>query len=151
MSRPSREQSTRKERIPVSANRAPLSVKGFDEKNYQGRFVNDVGDRIARFLDGGYEFVAKDGTSVGETTVDSSSGLDSRVKKPVGQGIYAYLMRLPRELYNEDQKAKQRELDRLDEAIKRPQGAEYGKVSVNNKRGAEDLNFAQFKRETEEL
>ena len=147
MSRPSREQSGRKERIPVSASRAPLSVRGADHENYYYRFVNDVNDRIARFIDGGYVFVTKDGVEVGEPTVDTSPGLDTRVKRPVGQGVYAYLMRLPRELWNEDQKAKQRELDLIDDAIKRPQGAEYGRVSISNKRGS-DLNpeYTKFDR-----
>ena len=152
MSRPSRE--GRPERIPVTASRAPLTVQGFDHQNFSGRWVNDVDDRIARFLDAGYEFITKDGVTVGEPTVDSSSGLDSRVSKPVGRGVRAYLMRLPRNLYNEDQMAKQREIDALDEAIRRPgkRGGpislevDYGEVSLESEQGDEKIRSRKFKR-----
>lgn len=150
MARKSREQLERTGRIPVSSNRAPLAVKDFDQTNYVGRWVNDDGDRISMFLQGGYEFVDKDtNVALAESTVDSSSGLDSRMKKPVGRGMFAYLMRLPRDLYEQDQKAKQKDLDSLVEAIKRPGkggpvAAEYGQVSLSSDKGEENVQFNSF-------
>ena len=134
MSRVSRTEDVRTKRIPVSSNRAPLAVKGFDHKNFQGRWVNDIDDRIANFLEGGYEFVLKDGHTVSEPTMDATTKLDSRVKKPVGKGVTAYLMRLPKDLWLEDQAAKEKELAALDRAMKAPKsnGADYGKVNIEN-------------------
>lgn len=134
MSRVSRKDEVRPTRVPVSANRAPLNVKGFDHQNFQGRWVNDIDDRIAAFLEGGYEFVTKDGNTSVEPTMDATTKLDSRVKKPVGKGVTAYLMRLPKALWLEDQMAKERELQALDRAMKSPgsNGADYGKVRIGN-------------------
>lgn len=133
MSRVSRKDEVRPVRVPVSSSRSPLTVKGFDHVNYQGRWVNDVDDRIAEFLEGGYEFVTKDGGSVAEPTIDATTKLDSRVKKPVGNGVVAYLMRLPKELWLQDQQAKEAELKNLDRAMGRPNAtnaADYGKVTI---------------------
>ncbi|MHB8603493.1 MAG: hypothetical protein ACYC9R_12740 [Nitrosotalea sp.] len=134
VSRVSRKEDVRPKRIPVSANRAPLTVKGFDHANFQGRWVNDVDDRLAIFLEGGYEFVTRDNGTVAEPTMDATTKLDSRVKKPVGRGVTAYLMRLPKELWLEDQAAKERELKEIDRAMKAPgtNKADYGKVQIGN-------------------
>lgn len=133
MSRVSRKDEVRPVRVPVSSNRAPLAVKGFDHEKFQGRWVNDVDDRIATFLEGGYEFVTKDGGTVAEPTIDATTKLDSRVKKPVGNGVVAYLMRIPKELWLQDQAAKEAELKALDRAMGRPNAtnaADYGKVTI---------------------
>jgi len=134
MSRVSRKEEVRTTRIPVSSNRAPLVVKGFDHANFQGRWVNDIDERIATFLEGGYEFVLKDGHTVGEPTMDATTKLDSRVKKPVGKGVTAYLMRLPKDLWLEDQANKEKELAALDRAMKAPRsnGADYGSVKMGS-------------------
>ncbi len=135
MSRIKREEPARTERVPVSSSRSPLAVKGFDQKNYQGRWVMDIDDRIQVFLDGGYEFVPKtDIKSAGERTTDTSSGLDSRVSKPAGRGKTLYLMRLPRKFYEEDRKAKDIEIDRTEEGLKNPLKGEgnYGTVKIGN-------------------
>ncbi len=135
MSRVKREEPVRAERVPVASSRSPLTVKGFDQKNYQGRWVVDIDDRIQTFLDGGYEFVPKSEIhSAGERTTESSSGLDSRVSKPAGRGRTLYLMRLPRKFYEEDRKAKDIEIDRTEEGLKKPLKGEgtYGKIKIGS-------------------
>ncbi len=136
MSRIKREEPARTTRVPVSSSRSPLEVKGFDQKNYQGRWVMDVDDRIQVFLEGGYEFVPKSEIQgrAGEKTADTSSGLDSRISKPAGRGKTLYLMRLPRKFYEEDRKAKDVEIDRTEEGLKNPLKGEgnYGKIKIGN-------------------
>ncbi len=135
MSRVKREEPVRTARVPVSSSRSPLAVKGFDQKNYQGRWVSDIDQRIQAFLDGGYEFVPKSEIqSAGERTAETSSGLDSRVSKPGGRGVTLYLMRLPRKFYLEDRAAKDAEIDRTEEGLKKaPKGeGNYGKVKIGS-------------------
>lgn len=121
-------------RIPMG-RRNVLKVHGLEEdENYHYRFFNDVGDRLLQCLDAGYEFVPKEGMQVGDKTVDSARGTESVVKKGVGNGVVAYLMRIPREFWEEDQAAKQRLVDQSEEGIRKPKvdGA-YGSVTTEVK------------------
>ena len=105
----------RPERIPVSGNRDILTVKDKDP-NYVYRFVIDEDDRIERFKLGSYEIVIDD-TKVGETTVNSGSRLGSAVTKYAGGGRTNVLMRIPKDLYDKDQAAKQKAIDASEEEI----------------------------------
>jgi len=153
MGRISRSDEARPARVPVASNRAPLVVKGFDHENFVGRWVNDIDDRIATFLAAGYEFVNNEAKKIvaGEPTVDSSTGLDSRVKKPVGRGVTAYLMRIPKKWWEEDQKAKQADIAETERAILSPGKGkavsgevDYGKVSISSRKGDEQVQFHQI-------
>ncbi len=128
------------ERIPVSSNRSPLLYRNLDTKNYFHKWVIDKDDRIAKFLEGGYEFVEAVNKKVGESTVESQSQdlQGTRVSKAAGYGgLRLYLMRIKKEWYDEDQAVKQREIDEL-EATMRPAKSgsasiDYGKVSFSRK------------------
>ena len=139
MTRESRQEPVHKTRVPVASNRAPLTYKGLDRENFEPRFVLDRDDRIAMFLEAGYEFVKPNGSSVGDKTVESSSGLDSRVSKSSG-GRKLYLMQLPKKFYNEDQLAKQKVVDEIENGMRRSKAdrdsaADYGKVEIKTGRG----------------
>ena len=95
MTRESRQEPVHKTRVPVASNRAPLTYKGLDRMNYEPRFILDKDDRIAMFLEAGYEFVKPNGSGVGEKTVESSTPEGSRVTKSSG-GRKLYLMQQPR-------------------------------------------------------
>ena len=144
-------EEVKKTRIPVSSSRAPLIVRGFDHENFVGRWVLDLDDRLAIFQDGGYEFVTKDMLkSAGEATVDSSKGSDTRMTKPAGRGLTLYLMRIPREFWEADQKAKAKEIDRIERAMTSPgkgtvdSEVDYGEVSMGSQRGQEKLNLQKI-------
>lgn len=156
-----RQESVHPKRVPVSSNRAPLTVKGLDQTKYVARFVNDIEDRIAKFLIGGYQFVNRDKDGrvvVGEPTAGTSSAVDQRIKKPVGHGVTAYLMAIPREFYEEDQRNKEREIAAVEAAMKRPQKSnrnvineevDFGSVAVESKLGGlndDDPKLEHFKR-----
>ncbi len=105
-------------RIPVASNRAPLVYRGLDTKNFYHRWVADKNERIAMFIEAGYEFVKPNKNMVvGDPTVDTTSVTD-RVKKAGSPPLY--LMRQPIEWYNEDQAAKQLAVDELEATMRRP-------------------------------
>lgn len=136
MSRLSREESVRPQRIPVADSRAPLVVKGLDQKNFYARWVLDVDDRIQNFLNAGYEFVNQNQIqSAGSKTVETSASTDTRVSKPAGRGLKLYLMRQPRKFYDEDRRAKDKEIDLTEESIRpsrEKEGANFGKVKLGH-------------------
>jgi hypothetical protein len=125
-------------RIPVSSSRAPLRYAGLDKENFYYRWVIDRDDRISRFLDAGYTFVKPHHNIVGESTVETGKQDGSRVKKSAAfGGFFLYLMCLPIELYNEDQAAKQREVDEIENTMRQPgkgkavgEEIDYGKVTL---------------------
>lgn len=138
MTRTSRDEPVRKPRVSVASNRAPLTYKGLDRANFEPRFVLDRDDRIAMFLEAGYEFVKPNGSGVGEKTVESSTPEGSRVTKSSG-GRKLYLMQQPIQFYREDQLAKLKAIEE-EEASMRPRvnrGAEadYGSISVTTGKG----------------
>jgi hypothetical protein len=55
-----------------------------------------------------------------------------KVSKPVGNGVNGYLMRIPKDWYDEDQKAKMKKVDESERAMK-PNTAtgQYGKGLTN--------------------
>lgn len=110
--RPDRSKSTR---VPLG-NRARLSFNNLEE-GYVYRVINDVDDRIKRAEAAGYEFVESE-SSLGETRVADASKMGAKVSKPVGGGMTGYLMRIKKDWYDEDQKAKQARIDDTESAMK---------------------------------
>ena len=127
MARPTKE---RPKRTPVSGHRNILTVANKDP-NYEYRWVLDSPGRLEAFKEGGYEVVTKD-MEVGDSTVDKGSQLGSAVTMVRGTSTLV-LMRIPREWYDEDQKAKQEEIDALEATMKSPESADYGKVGIGRK------------------
>lgn len=101
-----REQSDRKKRVPFGQPEKRLNAPEDDEYVY--RVFNDnwrkEPQRIQRAEQAGYEHV-EGWKEVAVGTNDDGSPIKGR------------LMRIPKEMYEEDQRAKQREIDRVDEAI----------------------------------
>ena len=97
----------RKERIPFSVPQRRLnspSGDGFHYRVFNDHWRKEPG-RIQRALSAGYEVVQNfDSMTVG-TNEDGSE-------------IKGVLMKIPQELYEADQKLKQREVDKVDEAIR---------------------------------
>lgn len=119
-------------RVPMG-KRNILTVSGLqDTDEFHYHWFNDSGDRLWKCVEAGYEFVLKSGLTAGDTTVESARGTDSIMKKGVGMGITAYLMRILQEFYKADQKAKQIEVDALENEMKLARQVEgsYGKITV---------------------
>ena len=142
MSKESRDEPVRKQRVPVSSNRAPLTYRNQDTKNFSYRWVIDRDDRISLFLEAGYDFAPPNGSPVGDPSIKTQVQDGSRVTKSAGYGgLKHILMRLPIKLYNEDQAAKQREIDILEDSMRRPgtgkivgKDIDYGSVKMDRGR-----------------
>ncbi len=135
--RPNRDIKQRTDtRTPLGVNRQKLVLNALKDPDYSYRWVNDYGTRIQDAMNGGYEFVSAEKAGqigvrdVVPTNTDLGTGVSMVVER--GTGRRAFLMRIPMDLYLEDQKMKQSEVDKVDQAIKRGavQGLE-GRTRVN--------------------
>ena len=129
-----RPKNKRPKRVPMhEQKRDRLTVVGRDP-NYHYRFVNDVDDRIERLKLGGYE-IAPEKVGIGDDSVENTNiSLGAGTRMHVGKGVKAVLMRIPKELYDADQKVKQHEInlkeaDILRKSNNREDGS-YGEVTI---------------------
>lgn len=88
------------------------------EPGFVGRWANDSEARIAQLMERGYEFVDK---PVAENNSDLGATRQSMVvgSKADGSGLRGFLMQIPKEIYDEDQAAKQARIDAKETAIRR--------------------------------
>lgn len=95
-------------RVPLGGVRRKLDVKDKDP-NYAYRVFNDVGGRIERAKAAWWEPVN-----------DEQGQVDRRVvgKDSNGKPIYGQVMRIKKELFEEDQKAKQAPIDEMEEQLR---------------------------------
>lgn len=119
-------QTSRPRRTPVgSRNRISVSNQ---EAGYVYRVVNDLDDRVSQLENNGWEFVNASDTKVGDTRADNASSVGSKASVSVGQGVKAYVMRIKKDWYDEDQQAKQAQVDALENTMKQDvrRAADYG-------------------------
>lgn len=119
----------RTQRTPVG-RRNVLTVAGKDP-NYEYRIVNDSGDRVQEFIDAGYEIVSEDSVKVGDKRVNKASAEGTVAQVSVGQGQKAFVMRIKKEWYQEDQAAKQEVVNQTEAATKaKALDGTYGKLEI---------------------
>lgn len=106
----------RTKRTPI-AQRNILTVEGRDP-DYSYRIVNDTGDRIQAFKDAGYEMVLAKDVRVGDKRINSAAPEGSYAQVSVGAGQKAFVMKVPKEWYEEDQQAKQAKINALEQTMK---------------------------------
>jgi len=118
-------------RTPVG-QRNILTVKGKDPA-YEYRIVNDVEDRITQFQEAGYEIVQSDTVEVGDKRASNGTSVGSAKQLSVGQGTKAFVMKIKKEWYEEDQRAKQGQIAATESAIKDPtlNGGDYGSTKLS--------------------
>lgn len=132
----------RRVRVPFGARRSNLQLsdeeaKALADDGYVARWVNDRDGRVERALAGGYEFVTPDeATSVGTYEIGKgNTDIGDKVSKIVSRGdpvIRAYLMKIKKEFYKEDQQAKEEVNKNVDKALS---GGEAGGAGIENKYG----------------
>lgn len=116
----------KRSRTPLGRLRSKMSIDHLNiPKDKVPRWINDVGNRVQDALEGGYEFVNDPNVKVGEDPMQVQ-GMGSAVNMKVGtkedgSAQHAYLMVIDKELYDEDQREKARNLDQIDDAIKHGQ------------------------------
>ena len=120
----------RPQRVPVGTRKV-LTVAGKDS-DYEYRIINDSGDRVQEFLDAGYELVDADSVRVGDKRVNSATSEGSKAQISVGQGQKAFVVRIKKEWYMEDQAAKQAKVNELESATKaKALDGTYGKLDIS--------------------
>lgn len=121
-------------RVPVDGRRDIMTVSGKDD-GYVYRWVNDIEDNIDRFKRGWYEFVTHS-VRVGAEEINQN-GDGSPIKKYVGQQTYAYLMRIRKEYYEEDQRNFNERIDESEADLFRElndgSDGKYGSVSMRRR------------------
>lgn len=125
--------SARPRRTPVT-KRNRLAVKN-KEDGFIYRIVNDEDDRVERLQEQGYELCTKESVgAIGDKRVDNASSLGSIAQISVGKGTKAVVMRIPKEYYDQDQSAKQKEIDALESTMKRDakKTSDYGSFDLSS-------------------
>lgn len=108
-----------------------LTVNG-KEDGYVYRVVNDTEDRIQQFVELGYEIVKDKDVTVGDKRVDKATSEGSLKQLSVGGGQKAFVMRIPKDWYDEDQATKQAYVDSSEAATKeKALNGTYGKLEIN--------------------
>lgn len=110
-------QTPHRQRVPMGVPRTKLTVPYLVE-GYHLHWINDENDRLFSAVQGGYEHVSP-------TEVGLPEGA-AKIKKLVGrqengESLYAYLMKIKQEYYDEDQKALQAQVDVFEDALRRGQ------------------------------
>lgn len=121
---------SRVKRTPINA-RNVLTLSEMDP-GYAYRFVNDTGDRVQAFLDNGWEKVPAKNVRVGDKRIGQPGTEGSDATASVGQGIKAYVLRIRKDWYEDDQAAKQARVNATEEATRvQALDGTYGKLEVS--------------------
>jgi hypothetical protein len=121
---------TRRRRNAFNGTEGKLTITG-EIPGYHIHIMNDTPGRIATALDNGYEFVSPSEVSTKEGNVtNTNTDLGDKIRFRVGvddsgNGLYAYVMKIRQEWYDEDRQALQGRVDAVDQAIK------SGKMTAN--------------------
>ena len=119
-------------RASINGKRNVLTVQGKDP-NYEYRIVNDTGDRVALMQERGYEVVTDSNVKIGDRRVANPTQEGSPVQASVGGGQKAFLMRIKKEWYDEDQQAKAAEVAQTEAVMKKDaKEGMYGKLEISS-------------------
>ena len=126
-----------KKRIPLGQRNVLTVTKEDKDPNFEYRWVNDRDDRINMFRDAGWEVdTRREGLQTGDPNVGKDTGrAGTPVTKSVGGGKVAYLMKIPKEYYEEDQQAKAAKIDEMESDLKleKDKKGRYGKIELSQK------------------
>lgn len=123
----------KQKRVPFGAHRTKLQVED-SIPGYVLRWFNDRDGRLERAQEGGYEFVQKDEVPrLGQGQIhQDNTDINSKVSKVVSRGepvIRAYLMKIKKAWYDEDQQVKESINRQVDESLRK--GSPGGNVVDN--------------------
>jgi len=123
-------------RVSLADQRNVLTHPEANDPNYMYRVVVDYKSkpgRVTKFKNAGYVHVLS-GENMGEDAAGKPSKIGAKVMVPTGNGETGYLMKIPKEYYDEDQKVKQDRIDELERSMKDEKSQDfYGKVKTFTK------------------
>lgn len=115
--------------------RNKMTVTGLkDTDQFVYRWVND--SNIEARWDKGYDFVDREGKVVGDGSFEQARGIGTVMTKGVGMGTTAYLMKIPKDLWEEQRRVNVDEPTNDTEAtMKNPETSKgsYGKIEIQKK------------------
>jgi hypothetical protein len=117
----------RNKRKPFGVPRSKLSVEKQDPA-FHYRWILDAPGRIQEAIEGDYSFVEP--SEVGREPNGENKEFVRGDTNPDGSAQRQYLMKIPREFYEEDKKEAQSHLDQIDAAIR---GGKLSQVAGDNR------------------
>jgi hypothetical protein len=117
--------SGRTRRSAFNGTEGKLKINVPEIEGYHLHIFNDTAGRIDAALSTGYEFVTPEEVGgVGQNVVSRNTDIGDKVRFLVGKSedggpMYAYLMKIRQDWYNEDQAAMQQRNNLVDEAIRK--------------------------------
>ena len=123
--------------IPNRPKRTPLGARnrlsfGKQDPDFVYRVINDQDERLVQAQEAGYSFVTGD-EKLGDARAAEGGAIDSRISKPVGNGVRGFLMRIPKAYYKEDEEMKMSRVDETEKAMKpNAKKGEYGEGITNS-------------------
>lgn len=121
--------SERPTRTPINGSRDVLNVRG-QEEGFHYCWVNE--DNVDRYLDGDYEFVTHE-VIVGDKKLQAAA-IGAKHSKAVGNGVTAYLMRCPDEIYQDELKSIATKTNEVEATLHDKAEGQYGNVEISRKR-----------------
>jgi hypothetical protein len=114
----------RRERIPFNSMQKKLDVmfpEGWLDQWHPYWFLDD-GDRVPRALAGGYDFVKHNEITINDGVLKGNSALDDKVRRLAGKHAngdpaYLFLMKIPVDMWTEDQRALEEHNDRIRQSL----------------------------------
>jgi hypothetical protein len=106
---------------------------GDKDPDYVYRVFNDEDGRIKAAQEAWWEIV-ESGDQLGDQASGRPSKMGSQVRKNVGGGVDGVLMRIPKDLYEQDQAEKQAEINKQEDAIKAfaKSKGHYGEIKIGS-------------------
>lgn len=133
----------KKTRDQIRAERVSLKQQrtiAFSERpGFKRYLVNDEPGRVNMFLKAGWTVVQGEENNLSDNLSHTEHQMGSIVKKVVNRGTNAtahhgILMEIPLEIWEQDQRDKQKDVDKLDAAIDSTKtsqtGADYGNIKI---------------------
>jgi hypothetical protein len=126
MDRKEARESGKPVRVPLGQQKLKLQLSEADyqdlvRRGWVTRWVNDDGGRINQALGGGWKFAEPDECmSLGQSTVHKDATVGSQVRQVVSKGekvMYAYLMKIQKRFYDEDQATKFASINELERSL----------------------------------
>jgi hypothetical protein len=101
----------------------PQLLRELKAQGLTPRLVSDDPGRVDTFLRRGWKFIQDDG-NIGDEMAAQPGKIGGNAVKHVGGGKSGYLMAVPTEWYEEDQRKKQDAIDASEEGMKAPKKGE---------------------------
>lgn len=123
------ETNVKRKRIPLRERNILTIEDKYKREDFEYRWVNDTPGRIQMFQEAGWEPVRDDEQviEIGDDSVGRESRKGSTVRKTVNENLETVLMKIPKDIYDEEQAVKQREVDKSEQAMKRKELEKEGR------------------------